>query len=127
MLQPIMNESPKVLRLEIRGLNHISSFKNSKVLITKNSFTGQPLEKPLLVTKGEYKKQMAKIVEAFLSQLLCAYQTAKEETGTALSRQYWIALSLPEDDSLNFVPEIHLHLERVPEGEEGALIEIEKL
>lgn len=120
-----MNESPKV-RLEIRGVKHIVSYKNSKVLITKTP-QGRPLDRPLLVTKGEYKKQMNRIVDAFVAQLLCAYQTAKEETGTALSLPFWIASSLPGDDSLTDIPEIHMTVEYVPEGDEGALIEIERL
>lgn len=118
--------SEPILTLEIKGVGPVVSFKNSKVLITKGR-GGRPLPKPLLVTKAEYKHQMRKIVESFASQLLCACQTANGGMGTARLRRSLIALLLPADDSLNDIPEIHLKVERVDEGQEGALIEIQRI
>jgi hypothetical protein len=115
-----------LLWLEIRNLGPVVSFKNSKVLIAKGA-GGKPLPRPLLVTKGEYKKQMEKIVQSFVSQLFLKSQTKDDVTGTALFPPSSIALLMPADDSLNDIPEIHLHTEHVPVGEEGADIIIEKL
>jgi hypothetical protein len=123
-IQPFENG---ILTLEIRGLGPVVSFKNSKVLLVKNPKTGEPLKRPMLVTKGEYKKQMRKIVESFVLQLLCASQTIIDGTGTALLRRSLIASLLPEDDSLNEIPEFHVYVERVEEGQEGALIEIQRI
>lgn len=119
--------SNETLILEIRGLGPVVSFKNSKVLLVKNPKTGEPLKRPMLVTKGEYKKQMQKIVDAFVSQLLCASQTINGGTGTALLRRSLTALLLPADDSLSDIPEFHVYTEYVEEGQEGALIEIQRI
>jgi hypothetical protein len=124
---PQNQSSNAILTLEIRGLGPVVSFKNQKVLITKNPKTKQPLDRPMLVTKGEYKKQMRKIVDAFVSQLLCASQTINGGTGTARLRQSLIASLLPEDDSLTDCPELHVYVEYVEPGEEGALIEIQRI
>lgn len=118
--------SEPILTLEIKGLGPVVSFKNSKVLIAKGK-GGRPLPRPMLVTKAEYKRQMQKIVESFVSQLLCASQTMPSGTGTARWRRSLIVLSLPADDSLNDVPEIHLNVEYVDKGEEGALIQIQRI
>lgn len=120
------HSSEPILILEIKGLGPVVSFKNSKVLITKGK-GGRPLPRPMLVTKAEYKRQMQKIVDSFVSQLLCASRTISGGTGTAQWRRSLIVLSLPADDSLNDLPEIHLKVERVEKGDEGALIEIQRI
>lgn len=119
--------SNEILTLEIRGLGPVVSFKNSKVLLVKNPKTGEPLKRPMLVTKGSYKKQMRKIVESFVAQLLCASQTVNGGTGTAQLRRYLTASLLPADDSLSDIPEFHVYTEYVEEGQEGAIIEIQRI
>lgn len=114
------------LKIQVRGLGPIVSFKNSKVLIAKGP-GGRPLPRPLLITKGEYKKQMQAITDAIESQSLCEFQTRFGETVTAPSLRSLIASSLPEDDSLNHIPEMHIYTERVEAGQEGVDITIERL
>lgn len=114
------------MTLEIKGVGPVVSFKNSKVMITKGK-GGKPLPRPMLVTKAEFKRQMQKIVESFVSQLLCASQTTDGGMGTVQLRRSLTALSMPADDSLNDIQEIHLYLERVDEGQEGALIQIQRI
>lgn len=123
---PATPSENSILTLEIRGVGHVVSFKNSKIMITKGK-GGRPLPRPMLITKGEYKVQMQKIVESFVSQLLCASRTVNGATGTAQWRRSLIALSMPADDSLNDIPEIHLYVKRVEIGEEGADVEIQEI
>lgn len=124
MPAPISSNS--MLRLTISGLGHVVSFKNQKVLITKGP-GGRPLRRPLLVTKGSYKKQMVAIVKSFESQLFSKSRTTAVETGTEPLPPSSIALLLPGDDSVSHIPELHVYVERVEVGDEGAEIIIEKL
>lgn len=118
--------SSNAICLKIRGLGAISSFKNSKVLICRGP-SGQPLKRPLLVTKKEFKKQMAAITESFVLQLCSEYRIRRDAMETGLSLPLWIACQWPSDDSLNQIPEIHVYVERVEKGQEGADVIIEPL
>jgi hypothetical protein len=114
----------KPLALEVRGT--IPSFKNSKMLITKDP-RGRPLRRALLITKPEFQKRMSEIVDSFVSQLLSAFQTAEGQTLTGSSLRCAIALSVPADDCWTMVPEISIQGELCQPGQEGASITIERL
>jgi len=105
---------------------HVPSFKNSKMLVTKGP-KGQPLREPFLTTKPELARWMKLAVQSFESQLLSKCQTGFDATPLVLSRLSSIVSSLPEDDSVNDLRELHLTVVRVPPGEEGATIVIERL
>lgn len=119
-----MAVSTHPVRLELKG--SIPSFKNNKILITKGP-KGRPLDRPLLITKPEYQKRMAEIVESFVCQLLSAFQTADGKTLTGCSLRSAIALSTPGDDAWTWVPEITIKGVLCAPGQEGASILIERL
>ena len=107
--------NPKSLKLYIRE-GHICSFKNSKML-----------SRGRLITDPTKQKKMERYTRAIESQLRSLYQTAGGETGTGLSLRSWIALSVPLDDSIQWVPEITIKAHPVSKGQEGANITIEAL
>ena len=80
-----------------------------------------------LITNPVKQKAMDSYILAIESELLSAFRTTDAETQMAHSLASWTALSVPEDDSVQFIPEIHIHVECVPKGEEGADILIEPL
>lgn len=103
-----------LLKLQIRGLGHVPSFKNMKRASAKGLFT-----------EPRAKKWMQACSDSFALQLLCVFQVARRGTPTALSRQSWIASVAPLDDSVREIVEIHLRVESVEPGQEGADIGIE--
>jgi hypothetical protein len=128
MQQLTFNPEPKIpskLTLELRGLV-IPSFKNNKILIAKSP-QGKPLDRPLLITKPEFQKIMARMVASIESQLRCAFRTEDGATLTGVSLRSAIALSMPEDDCWTQVPEISIRGELCEPGQEGATITIERL
>ena len=116
---------PKPVVLELRGIIP-PSFKNQKMLITKSAH-GKPLDRPLMITKPEYQRIMARMVDSFVSQLLCAIQTNAGETLTGLSLRSAIACAVPEDDCWTQVPDQHIRGELCEPGHEGVTITIERL
>jgi len=90
--------------------------KNSKIKAANGIFT-----------KPQYRKWMQACADSFALQLLCAYRTIENATPTGRSRPSWIALSVPLDDSVDWIPELHVLVERVSKGGEGADILIERL
>lgn len=104
------------LTLTISGLGHVPSFKNMKRASRKGLFT-----------EPRAKRWMQACRDSFALQLLSAYRIVANATPTGRSRQSWIASSLPLDDSVREIVEIHLKVERVEAGWEGAEILIEPL
>jgi hypothetical protein len=105
---------------------HIPSFKNSKMLITKDP-KGNLLKEPFLITNPEFAQWMKSAVASLVSQLLskCAIESGEILLGH--SKLYAMLLSLPADDSVNYLKEINLKVETVAPGEEGATIQIRRL
>ena len=100
----------------VRGVGHIPSFKNSK-LLTRGR----------LITKPEYQKQMRKITDVIECQLRS--QLAMKGTGITtgpipLSR---IASLLPLDDSRKWIPEHSVTTALCSKGQKGANITIERI
>jgi hypothetical protein len=115
---------PAPLTLTIQGI--VPSFKNNKLLLTKDP-RGRPLKRPLLITKPEYQKKMRAITASFVSQLRCAFRTDSGATLTGCSLRSAIACALPEDDAWTHIPEIHIRAEICEESEAGAEIVIERI
>jgi hypothetical protein len=114
--------SVKSVKLEIRGLGHIPTFKNSKSLAV------DPEGKPLTFTKKEYRATMDAITQSIVSQLFSACQTSGIETPTVESLRSWIVSSMPLDDSWKWIPKSGgWDCIVVEKGEEGADIIIEQL
>lgn len=83
------------------------SFKNRK-RISINSKSG----KQFLRTREDIKDRMQELTDALVSELLSVYRTTGGATSTACSLRSWIASSLPEDDSWNFVPNLQIEAVR---------------
>ena len=111
--------------LNLRGIN-IPSFKNNKMVITKSP-NGRLLDRPLLITKPEFQKVMAAIMDSFESELCSAFQREGAQTLAASSIQSWIAWCVPADDCWEMIPEIQVSGELCEPGQEGATITIERL
>lgn len=105
---------------------HVPSFKNSKVLITKDP-RGFPLKRPMLITAPEYQRWMRQAVENLESQLLSMCQTGTDGIQRVHSKLFAMCSRLPADDSCNDLVEISIKVVRVPPGEEGAEISLERL
>jgi hypothetical protein len=105
---------------------HIPSFKNAKHWITKLP-NGKPLKRPFLITSPEFQVWMGKAVQSLESQLLSLCQTGSDGTQLVRSRLFAMLSRLPADDSVNDLPEGSWKVKRVPPGEEGAIITIERL
>jgi len=107
----------KPVKLSVRGLGNVPSFKNSKVIRTK--------PKPSLTTKPQIKEWMDRAAASIESQLISLYQIAEAETPTGQSLQSWILSSLPLDDDLVWVGVTCGSWRRVKPGEEGFELIIE--
>jgi hypothetical protein len=111
---------PGSIHLSIQGLGHVPSFKNQKSIYRKKDGTR------FIATKADRKAWMESAIQSIQSQLLSEFQTTTGETLTAHSLRSWIASCVPLDDSWQWVPEIHVKVERVKKGDEGAEITIIK-
>lgn len=111
---------------EIKVNFHIPSFKNAKHWITHDP-KGNPLERPFLITSPEFQRWMEKAAALIESQLLSLCQTASGVIPVEQSKLYATCWLLPADDSCSDLPEGHWKVVRVPPGEEGAEIVIERL
>ena len=105
---------------------HIPSFKNSKRWVTKLP-NGKPLARPILITSPEFQQWMEKAVQSLESQLLSKCQTGEGETQLVRSKLFAMLSRLPADDSVNDLREGSWKVVRVPPGEEGATITLERL
>lgn len=114
--------SSRPLKLTIQGIGHVPSFKNSKV-IGRRHLTG----KPVLLTKPQYRKWMQACTDSFVLQLLSKYRTTASGMQTVLYRRLWTVSSVPQDDSVQWIPEISVKVEKVEPGQEGAEILIERI
>lgn len=99
------------LKLQVRGLGHVPSFKNSKRLFLTNKKNAQ---------------WMRDCVESFVSQLLSECQTNGSETSMGDLLRSKIA-SLPHDDNWKIICSVRLEVEEVEPGKEGATVEIAPL
>ncbi len=114
---------PTPLTIKIRGLGHVVSFKNTKMILPARGS-----RRAMLITDPKKRKLMDQYTRLIESALSSAYQTAGGETGTGLSRRSWIAASMPLDDSLDWIPESDgYRTELVEDGQEGMDIIIEQL
>ena len=121
-----LKQHPKTDTEKLADNFHIPSFKNAKRWITKLP-NGKPLKRPFLITSPEFQEWMEKAVQSLESQLLSMCRTGSEGTPPEPSKLFAMLSRLPADDSVNDLPEGSWKVERVPPGEEGARIEIQRL
>lgn len=103
------------LIIDIKGLGHVPAFKNKKIIVGGNR----------LITAPKAQKWMKSATQLMLSQLKSKFQTTTAETSTVPWQQSAIA-SWPLDDNCKVITEIHVTVKKVPKGEEGATVWIEK-
>lgn len=111
------------IELAVRHQGHPPSFKNNKRSVIRNG-------KAFPVTDKKTKKWMDRCIQSFESQLFCAYQTEGAGMQMGHCRQFLTALlrqSKDFDDNIDWIPEIHVTVERVKPGEEGAHITLDEL
>ena len=136
--------SGTVLRLEVRGMV-IPNFKNAKMIIPPSAKklkraidTGSfqlaraELEsflkrRPALITNPEVQEKMSRITESFVSQLRSIILTGDDAMLTGHSKQLRIASLLPADDCWTAMPETAIRAELCESGQEGVVIEIERI
>ena len=104
--------------LQIRGLSHVPSFKNSKLLLWRQK---------RIITKPEYQHWMDAATRSIESQLRSALATSGIGTTTGLTALWPIASLLPLDDSRKWIPEHCVRTRLVSRGDEGADILIERI
>lgn len=109
------SSGPTALILCVKGLGHVPSFKNGKMLARGR-----------LITGPKKQKWMEACIESFVSQLRFLSQTKEGATLTDALQQFLTA-SLPQDDCWQNVPELHLKVVPDEKGHEGAVITIDPL
>jgi hypothetical protein len=119
---PTESDGPKPLQkpllLTIRNLGPVPTKKNSKQ-ISRNRRTG----KPFIRTDDDIKAWTDAAILLLLSELNSAYRAAVA-MGTAACPHCWIASSVPENDSAKHIRAGSFHIIDVPEGQEGAVIDV---
>jgi hypothetical protein len=104
------------LTIYLRGLGHITSFKNSKMICRGK-----------LMTSPTKQKQMNAYIRDIESQLRSLFRTTADGMPTGRSLASWTASSVPLDDSVEWIVEETIRVHRCSKGQEGANIEIEQL
>lgn len=111
--------------LEIKGIP--PGKKNNKMVITRLA-NGKQLERPLLITRPDYQKELEKITESLRFELLSASRTSDGATLTGSALRSWMLYSTPEDDAWTRIPVIQIEGRLCETGEEpGVTIVIERL
>lgn len=121
-----LKQKPKTEAEKLPENFHIPSFKNAKRWITKLP-NGKPLKRPFLITSPEFQAWMEIAVQSLESQLLSMCRTGSEGIPPEPLKLFAMLSRLPADDSVNDLREGSWRVERVPPGEEGCRIEIERL
>jgi hypothetical protein len=118
-------ENPSVV-VSLRGLGHVPSFKNSKMIIPvwRIGKNGQKYRCPTLIAKPERQKWMKAAIQLMTSQLQSESRTAVAGTSTAICLQSLTAWSKQFDDSHQWMPRILIQVKTVDKGQEGADITI---
>jgi len=73
------------------------------------------------------KRWMQECIRSFVSQLISGEATRDGAMLMEPCQPSLIALSLPEDDSMNWVPEIRVYVTECEKGNEGSEIIIERI
>ena len=80
-----------------------------------------------MTTKPAYKKWMDRCIRLIEFTLLSRFRIDAGVMLTGDSLPSWTASSVPFDDSVDWIPEISVSVERVEKGQEGATVVIERL
>lgn len=116
------HDSPRSIRLSIRGIGHIPSFKNRK-----RTRVDRKTLKPHNFTDPKHKKRMDRLEDAIVCALFSACPIDESETPLECSKRLRTLLSGLCDDSIREIPCGEWNVEFVAAGAEGIDIEITKL
>lgn len=111
----IYQQDTEPLVIDVHGIGHVPAFKNKKIICGKR-----------LITAPKARKWMELAQKLMYSQLKSKFQTTEDETSTVRWQQYAMS-SWPPDDNCKVISQIHVVVKKVPKGEEGATIYIEKI
>lgn len=103
------------LVIDIKGVGHVPAFKNKKIICGKR-----------LITAPKARKWMELAQKLMYSQLKSKFQTIEGATSTVPWQQYAMS-SWPPDDNCKVISEIHVTVKKVPKGDEGATIYLQKI
>lgn len=115
-----VSDMQKPILLRIQGVGHVPSFKNTKMIVRIRG-------RPALITDPRKQKIMSAISDSFECQLCSLFLTDAGATSTARFLRSWTASRVPLDDCVQVITSIAAHFRRVPKGQEGAEITIERL
>lgn len=104
------------ISLSVKGIGHVPSFKNSKMMTRGR-----------LITDPKKQKWMAKCTKDIESQLRYLFLITDPGTETECIPRSRIVSSLPLDDCLDWIGSHSVSWRKVNKGEEGAIVEIEAL
>jgi hypothetical protein len=104
--------------LQVKGLGHVPSFKNTKMMTRGR-----------LITDPAKQKWMDRCIQSFVSQLCSLSQTEGSVMRTERCQQYAMSLLAQFDDSLDWICEIKIvaHPRIVAKGTEGAIVILEEI
>jgi hypothetical protein len=111
-----------VAKLSVVTGDHVPAFKNRKRAII-DRFTG----KPRTLTEPSVKKRMERLENSIVCALYSSCQTPERVTDLEWLKRLQTALFGLLDDSLAVIPEFSFGVRRVPKGQEGVEIEIERI
>lgn len=123
----MLNTSQREIRLSIRGLGEITSFKNTKKIIRLPDGT------PSLVTDPKKAAKMERYTRSIESQLRSTLPTIVSEMALGCQNPLpmlsllQLGRLLPLDDSRQWIPEFSFTFKQVQKGMEGCEIVIEQL
>lgn len=115
---PAPSPSGSKLCLKIRGLGHVPSFKNSKMILWAQK---------RIMTKPEHQHWMEAAAQSFESQLRSALATSATGTTTGPIPLSSIVSFMPLDDSRKWIPQHSVSTQLVCKGDEGADVVIERI
>lgn len=104
------------IELRVRGLGHVPSFKNNKMLTRGR-----------LITDPQNQKWIERCIRDLESQLRFMYRTKRDVTETEPPRLCLTHWSNQFDDSVQWIPQISINTFRVPKGSEGATVILEEI
>lgn len=107
------------ISLNVEGLGHVPSFKNSKKIVRFGS-------RMSLITDPKKRQWMDRCTQSFVSQLRSVLATADAETQTGCNPPCLTAL-LPQDDNLFEIELGPVTARMATKGSEGAVVTIENL
>ena len=108
------------IEIKIQGMDNVPSFKNSKMIVRIKG-------RPALITNPKKQQWMSRCITAIEFQLRSLFQTSETAMATVPRARSLILSSLPLDDSLVWIESHCVSWRKVPKGQEGFIMVVEKI